>query len=366
MLHMARTYRNLNALFPTKRLIILVISLSLFVQIVVIAFNHYSGFHLLDGPLQFSLRLARGLIYSVIFGFLIALADLWLIFRLTHKFPWGKQVAFRLMIQFGFTLAVAFVISALFTFTADSIKPYTEPIETVYISNALIFGVVNMLLMIVFEAWIFSDETSAARKQARLLEKELSQIRFEVLKSQINPHFLFNSLNVLSGLISKDTRKAQEFIDEFSMVYRYVLETIEKKVVSLEQELGFVHAYLFLQQIRYGESLQVTIKLPAEKLVMQMPPLSMQLVLENAIKHNIIHSEKPLLISIDCEGDYLVVRNNLQAKVSKNKSTGLGQSNLQKRYAMICDCQPSFTIESRHYSARLPLIKPENNEYSDR
>ncbi|MBS4057224.1 MAG: sensor histidine kinase [Bacteroidales bacterium] len=362
---MARTYRNLHALFPTKRLIILVISLSLFVQIVVIVYNHFSGFHPLDGMLHFFLRLARGLIYSTVFGFLIALADLWLIFRLTHKFPWSKQVTARLLLQFGFTLAMAFVISALFTFTADTIKPYSERIETVYISNALIFGVVNILLMIVFEAWIFSDETTAARKQARLLEKELSQIRFEVLKSQINPHFLFNSLNVLSGLISKDTRKAQEFIDEFSMVYRYVLETIEKKVVSLEQELGFVHAYLFLQQIRYGQALQVTIKLPAEKLAMLMPPLSMQLVLENAIKHNIILSEKPLLINISCDDDYLVIRNNIQTKVSKNKSTGLGQSNLQKRYAMICSKQPEFTIESLHYTARLPLIKPENNEYSD-
>ena len=196
------------------------------------------------------------------------------------------------------------------------------------------------------------------------MERELSQIRFEVLKSQINPHFMFNSLNVLSGLIQVDVDKAQLFIDEFSQIYRYVLETIEQPVVTLSQELEFMRSYLFLQQIRYGEALTHSVNIPTERLPMLLPPLSLQVVLENAIKHNIVNEAKPLKIEIFCEGAFLIVRNNLQPKIS-GKSTGVGLKNFVKRYGLISKLEPTFTMMNDCFVAQLPLIQTDGDESTD-
>ncbi len=122
---------------------------------------------------------------------------------------------------------------------------------------------INVFVVAVFEAWIFFIESDRAKQKVEFLQQELSQIKFEVLKSQINPHFMFNSLNVLSGLIKKDPSKAEQFIDEFSHIYRYVLEIIEQSVTTLGKELEFMRSYLFLQKIRYGESLTFSVNISA-------------------------------------------------------------------------------------------------------
>lgn len=196
------------------------------------------------------------------------------------------------------------------------------------------------------------------------VQKENLQSQFEVLKSQINPHFMFNSLNVLSSLINTDVTKAQLFIDEFSQIYRYVLETIEQTVVTLNKELNFMRSYLFLQQIRYGTSLTYTVDIIAEHLELLVPPLSLQVLLENAIKHNIVNEEKPLRIEIFGKGDFLVIKNPIQPKVS-GTSTGLGLKNLVKRYALVSKVEPHFRIENNYYIAQIPLIKVEQDECFD-
>ncbi|MCC5929627.1 MAG: PAS domain S-box protein [Cyclobacteriaceae bacterium] len=197
------------------------------------------------------------------------------------------------------------------------------------------------------------------------VQKENIQSQFEILKQQINPHFLFNSLNVLSSLITKDLAKAQLFIDEFSQIYRYVLETIEKTVVTLGQELSFVRSYFFLQQLRYGENLILNINLDSNLLNLFIPPLSLQVVLENAIKHNVVNDSSPLCINIINEGNWLILSNNVQTKISMVKSMGLGQKNLIKRYTLISDNTPSFQIHNDNYVVKLPLLNIENNESID-
>jgi len=193
------------------------------------------------------------------------------------------------------------------------------------------------------------------------VQKENLQSQFEVLKSQINPHFMFNSLNVLSGLINVDIDKAQLFIDEFSQIYRYVLETIEQTVVTLNEELEFMRSYLFLSQIRYGKSLTYTVNILAEKLQLLVPPLSLQVLLENAIKHNIVNESKPLEIEILSQGDYLIVKNPIQLKIS-GTSTGLGLKNLIKRYSLISKLEPTFMVVNNHYVASIPLINIDQDE----
>lgn len=204
-----------------------------------------------------------------------------------------------------------------------------------------------------------TKELTEANTQLLKVQKENLQSQFEVLKSQINPHFMFNSLNVLSGLMSKDIGKAQQFIDEFSHIYRYVLETLEQPVVTLEKELDFMRSYLFLQQIRHGNDLSWSVKIPSALLKWVLPPLSLQVVLENAIKHNIVNESKPLKIDIFSEETTLIVRNNIQPKISAVASTGLGLKNLVKRYGLISKFEPVFFVETGYYVAKLPLIETE-------
>lgn len=355
-------FKNIHELFPFKRLLKLLLLLAISIQLIVISYNHLSGYHTIESPIYLLMRLIRGTWISMLGGFFIAYPDLFIIRLLNQKLKWSDNIFKRLGIQFCFAVATAFVASTIITLLAHSIGPYREPLKGVLINNALISAVVNIILMTIIEAWIFYDESNKAKQMAANLEKELSQIKFEVLKSQINPHFLFNSLNVLSSLINKDIVKAQQFIEEFSQIYRYVLETIEQPVVTLSKELEFMRSYLFLQQIRYGTMLTYSVNISADLLELVMPPLSLQVVLENAIKHNVVNESKPLHIDITNDGCILIIKNNIQPKISKGNSTGLGLKNLVKRYSMISNLEPSFNLDTHSYIAKLPLINIENNE----
>lgn len=348
---------RLNQLFPLNKLLKLILVIAVSVQVIVITYSHLSGFSPLSGMTHFFVRLFMGVTLTVVAGFMITIPDLYAIKFLNRSYPWTKKVFRRIIIQFVLTVIIAVPVAVLITLSANLINAYKENLTSVLVTNVLISVVVNIILVIILEAWLFFVESDKAKTKAQTLEKELTQIRFEVLKNQINPHFMFNSLNVLSGLIDKDIAKAQLFIDEFSHIYRYVLETIEKQVVSVNEELGFVRSYIFLQQIRYGDALKVNIDLPAEILHLLMPPLSLQVVLENAIKHNIIDSSKPLQIDISYDNECLIIKNNIQPKISTGVSTGLGQKNMVKRYSMICDTLPEFMVRTNHYIVKLPLIK---------
>lgn len=356
-------FQQIHRLLSFKKLLVLLLSISAGIQIIIITYNNLSGYYVLDGVQHFIQRLLSGTLRSLLSSFLISYPDLFMIQYLNKKYPWGKSILKRIPVQLGFTVLIASLIAVLFTAFSNWIQAYTDDnIASVFITNILIFAVINIILVPVFEALIFFTESDRAKQKSDHLQEELSQIKFEVLKSQINPHFMFNSLNVLSVLINKDVKKAQQFIDEFSQIYRYVLETIEQPVATVGKELDFTRSYLFLQKIRYGNDLSYTINIPADFMDLLLPPLSLQVVLENVTKHNIVNETKPLQIEIYNEGFYLVIKNNIQPKISKGVSTGLGLKNLVKRYAMISDKEPLFLVETNHYIAKLPLINPGNDE----
>ncbi len=357
--------RRLNRLIPAGRLIRFIIGISVTVQLIVIVYNNLSGFYPLDNFNHFLLRLLRGVLLTVPAATLIIVPDLLLIDWLNRELPWNRKVMERVLIQFPASLALAVAVSVLMTLTANTISAYTEPLKLVFLYNALVFAVVNIIVAGVLEAWVSYNRGAEAAKKAEMLERELTQIRFEMLRSQINPHFMFNSLNVLSGLIEKDVARAQEFIDEFSRIYRYVLETVEQPATTLGRELEFARSYFYLQQMRYGENLSWTINLTAGMLGLLLPPLSLQVVLENAIKHNIVNQSKPLHIDIGSGDMVLVVSNRLQPKISATASTGVGLKNLTRRYSLISNRIPRFTVENDHYIARLPLVNPESDESTD-
>lgn len=355
---------RIDRMIPISKLIKFVLTLVVIIQLILIVYNHYTGFYVLSGFVHFAIRVTSGIILSTIAGIIITIPDLLVIDYLNKRFGWNKKIIQRISIQLLFAIIIATIGSSVITVISHYISPYREGLIAILWLNALISSVINIIAMAILEAFLFFNESNQAQIKAKKLEQELSHIRFEVLKNQINPHFMFNSLNVLSGLIEKDTEKAQLFIDEFAHIYRYVLETIEKQVVTLKEELGFVRSYIFLQKIRYGESIVLTIDVKSELLKFLLPPLSLQLVLENAIKHNILSETQPLVIEIFYEDHCLIVKNNIQPKLSSVHSTGLGQINLSKRYQMVSDKHPEFSFINEFYIARLPLIDPDYDERS--
>lgn len=208
-----------------------------------------------------------------------------------------------------------------------------------------------------------TKQLTEANTQLLKVQKENLQSQFEVLKQQVNPHFLFNSLNVLTSLIKVDPDLAESFTERLSKVYRYVLENKDKELVCLSTEMEFLNAYIFLLEIRFRKKLFVEIKINASYYDYQILPIAIQLVIENAIKHNTFSKAEPLRIEIFVDDrQRLNIVNNLNLRESKFVSTGVGLENINRRYALVSDRRPEFVKTSEHFIAKLPLIKAENNE----
>ena len=208
-----------------------------------------------------------------------------------------------------------------------------------------------------------TKQLTEANTQLLKVQKENLQSQFEVLKQQVNPHFLFNSLNVLTSLIKIDPDLAESFTERLSKVYRYVLENKEKDLVSLSTELEFLNAYLFLLEIRFMKKLFIDIKIDKSYSDYQILPIAIQLIIENAIKHNTFSKAQPLKIEIFVdEKQRLNIINNLNVRETKLISTGVGLENINRRYALVSDQKPEFIKTSEHFIAKLPLLKTEKIE----
>ena len=193
--------------------------------------------------------------------------------------------------------------------------------------------------------------------KAQMLEKANLEARFETLKTQINPHFLFNSLNTLITLVS-DNPTASKYVESLSEFMRYLLQNQSKEAVLVRDELKVAGEYVFLQQYRFGNKLNVNIDVTQKHFHYAIAPLSVQMLLENAIKHNVISSEHPLNINIYIENDsYLVVENNLQPKLDSDPSTGLGLNNIKNRYKFLNEKEVLVLKEKTKFIVKLPLFE---------
>ncbi|MFD3003706.1 sensor histidine kinase [Pontibacter toksunensis] len=191
------------------------------------------------------------------------------------------------------------------------------------------------------------------------LQKENFRAQFESLKSQIDPHFLFNSLNVLGSLIYRDPGKAVQFLGQLSKVYRIVLESNRKQVVPLRTELELVEAYTFLLKTRFGSNFQIMTDVPLEKMEHGLPPTAVQMLVEKAIKHNGYTPGEPLAIKIFVEGNKLVVANNLQPRLEPANSSKVGLQNIMNRYSHLTEEQVEICPTEDEFIVKLPLLQEE-------
>ncbi|HSL88550.1 MAG TPA: histidine kinase [Ignavibacteriaceae bacterium] len=342
-----------------KYTVLTILLLAFFVQLIIITYNYVTGFIVVPNIGNYIIRLAIGTSFSFVFALILVFLDLQIINGLDKIFPLPSKLIARIPAEFVLTITVGVIIGTLITLIAGTLMPYEDGLLKNIINNSLITSVLNIIIISVIEAIVWFKKSQQSLIKAERLERENSEMRYETLKSQLNPHFLFNSLNVLSSLIKKDSDKAQNFVDEFSSVYRYTLDVIEKPVVELREEIDFAKSFLFLQRIRFDKAVDMEINVDASKLNFLVPPLAVQTLLENTFKHNKAAAESPLFIKIYNENDCLVVVNNLQPKIKIANSKGVGLNNLNKRYELLGEDHPKFLVTEKEYFAKIPLIKPE-------
>lgn len=271
----------------------------------------------------------------------------------TSKISWFQFPVKRLIVglisTIGYTLVA--VIAALIAFEKIFDLSFGSSFMwTIYFSITL-----TILISLVLHSREFLLSGRKATLDAEILAKESIRAKYEALKSQVSPHFMFNSLNALTNLVYEDQDKAAKFIKQLSEVYRYVLDTRDKEVVTLEEEKKFLNSYLFLQEIRFGDKLRLEIELDGVQTM--VAPLVLQMLVENAIKHNIISEEYPLHIRIYVDQPFIIIENDLRKKsVTLDESAGVGLDNIVRRYEFLSDTKVEV-IKAEKFIVKLPVIQ---------
>jgi two-component system LytT family sensor kinase len=290
-------------------------------------------------------------------------AAFWFTFRvlmvaLRKRYPAFEQNQRRLLILIVIFIFVVPIVSMVLGFIMYSagMPDYHEPS---FYQSQLSTYFISFTVLATYEAIYFYT-----RLKASILETEAvkqAQIRSELqgLRNQVNPHFLFNSLNTLMHIVEEDSDLAKRFLQRLSKVYRYILESRDAPLIPLRDELAFIKAYVFLQEERFRGNLRVEIVVDELFYDYQIVPLSLQILFENAIKHNIISSSRPLTIEVYVDEHVsLVVTNNLQRKQQVLNSTKVGLENVSQRYRYFTERQMTITETEERFTVALPLIHP--------
>jgi sensor histidine kinase YesM len=219
------------------------------------------------------------------------------------------------------------------------------------------FGIwITLTIVIIFHFIYFYNKYQQKKIKEQKLIAGTASAKFDALKNQLDPHFLFNSLNVLTSLIEENPDSAQKFTTSLSKVYRYVLEQKNKDLVTVNEELQFAKTYMSLLKMRFEDSIIFDIPKEASDPESKVVPLSLQLLLENAVKHNIVTANKPLHIKIYERNGDLVVENNLQQKQILNKSSGVGLSNIKQRYELLTSRKVNINQEAERFAVAIPML----------
>ncbi len=307
-------------------------------------------------------NMVRGLSY----GFFLFLGHGYLSKWVGTKYPaskdfWKKMIVFY-SISFLLTILVVFIVNAFFsglfisTDTQNFSQRFYHFIHQQRVAYYFQIAIISWFISMLFFGFYFYKRFKDYQIKESEQEKQQISAQFESLKNQLDPHFLFNSLNVLNGLIEEDPKKASLFTTDLSKIYRYVLEHKDKSLVTLQEELAFSNAYLNLLSLRFEAGIQIDLQINPDENNGFILPLSLQLLIENVIKHNIISIKKPLLLKIYRKNNYLYVENNLQKKKVLYSNSGIGLKNIQKRYAILSDLPVHVLKSDILFSVGLPII----------
>ncbi|MCB0473833.1 MAG: histidine kinase [Flavobacteriaceae bacterium] len=327
--------------------------------------------------LQLDRTMAIQLGYYLFYSVVLTLVNSYY-FNYVGSLSWANSGMYQLLLRvFGSIFLTVLVVIILRAFEKMAINGsnLTEFYSNELKNKTFYLNVIRftMIISVVFHVFYYYNELQKKKVTEQKVIAGTASAQFDALKNQLDPHFLFNSLNVLTSLIDENPDAAQDFTTSLSKVYRYVLEQKSKELVSVEEELQFAKTYMTLLKMRFEDSIVFefpqTVTNPEAKVV----PLSLQLLLENAVKHNTVTAAKPLRIRIFEEAGSLVVENNLQPKEVVKKSSGLGLENIQQRYALLTHRlvtikknRDSFKVGLPMLTKQLSVMKAQENYIEDK
>ena len=272
--------------------------------------------------------------------------------------PWKndslKRILFQLLLSGIYTLICTNLSYYLFKSNLTAAPPDTQQMTLLNVYAVFII----IPVFSIFFGIYFMSKWKKATIEIEDAKKEVIKSELLALKNHLDPHFLFNNLNILSSLIDAENESAQSFLDKFSDVYRYVLKNKDSELILLEDELQFLDAYIYLINTRFEHQLEVKMDIDPVAEEKFLPTLTIQMLVENALKHNKFSRKDKLRIEISTTQDTLIVRNNYHPKATGNdeNKTGSGLVNIEKRYELLSRKKPSFTISDDQFIAEIPLI----------
>ncbi|GAB1309778.1 histidine kinase [Urechidicola sp. KH5] len=297
--------------------------------------------------------------FNQLYAFVLGFGNMFY-FGYLEKRTWQEgDIAKRIAI--GIVGSIIITLIGLFLLRAFTQVVYIGSSWNEFISNETFepysFGLwITLTIVIGFHVFYFYNKYQQKRVKESQIVAKTETAKFESLKNQLDPHFLFNSLNVLTSLIDENPRQAEKFTTKLSKVYRYVLEQKDKDLVSVEEELKFAKSYMQLLKMRFEDGIEFKILDSVSNPELKIIPLSLQLLLENAVKHNTITSSNPLAISIYESNGYLIIENNINPKASLEKSTKVGLKNIFQRYSLVSKGKVEVFNDKKTFKVKLPLL----------
>ena len=280
---------------------------------------------------------------------------------------WRKKIGLRFILGLVINYVSIFLIVYLCTFV------YVTLIKLNYTMSALleeyheiavrvyILILILDILLVVSDFLIYSYKyySQGQLKTARL-SREQMELQLEALRTQLSPHYLFNSLNTISSLVYKNINQTEEYIRKLASTYKYILESDKTQLISLKKEIQFIHDYCYLLQIRFGKAFRVYIDIAKSYENMFIPPISIQILVENAVKHNVFDDENPLEVDIIAKENSVYVKNKILKSPANRESFKIGLGNIRKRYEVFTDKKIKIT-KNDFFKIELPLLKHEIN-----
>ncbi|MFC4817048.1 MULTISPECIES: 2TM domain-containing protein [unclassified Flavobacterium] len=304
-------------------------------------------------------KLLIGFVYTQLYSFTLGYSNKALFLYLDRVFVENRFSAKRVIIGFLSSFLLSMGVIFLLRIFEDVIiekKGFSDFIANEQLGNYVVAVIITLFVSVSFYAFYFYKTYQENKIKEQRIIAGTASAKFESLKNQIDPHFLFNSLNVLSSLIEENPESAQKFTTSLSKIYRYVLEQRDKELVSVEEELSFAKTYMNLLKMRFENS--ITYELPSDfdNPEARVVPLSLQLLLENTIKHNVVSEKKPLHIRIYVENNYLIIENNLQKKEVLQDRKGVGLQNIVNRYALISERKVLIEENDVFFKVKIPIL----------
>jgi len=280
---------------------------------------------------------------------------MFIVIKLWEKLPWHIKPIKHLIIEVFLIITISITLISLSAFLHFKFADITISKQN-FIINIFLTTLVSLFITAFHEALFFYYQWKFNFDKSAVLEKDNVIAKYETLKNQINPHFLFNSLNTLQTCLD-DKSEASNYVQNLSDFLRYTLKTKNADIKLLRDEVKLVEKYYFLQKSRFGNNLTINIDIEEKYYHYSIPPLSLQILVENAIKHNIISSQKPLTINVFIKNnEYLVVENNLQRKIDID-STKIGIFNIKNRYKFLSEKEIKIKEQNDKFIVELPLLQ---------